>query len=133
MVFAPPLSVIRRGPLAALPLLVFVAAVTAGDIRRLPSGRAGSTASRYAHTLSWTGSRGDRRRRQIGRITPVPASIYFGGALAWSPQADTWRELSTYRAPSPRAWHSSVWSPGMHLIVWGGQNAEEELATVWHG
>lgn len=42
--------------------------------------------------------------------------------FAYDPARDSWRELSSVGAPSPRQQHTAVWT-GKDLIIWGGAEA----------
>ena len=52
--------------------------------------------------------------------------IDFG--VQYDPLSDTWVEMSRTNAPSPRYFHSAVWT-GSKMIVWGGTNETGPLNT----
>ena len=71
--------------------------------------------ARYFHTAVWTGSE----------------MIVWGGAVAipgrppvtntggkYNPGTDSWIATSRFNAPTPRAFHTAVWT-GSEMIVWG--------------
>jgi hypothetical protein len=75
-----------------------------------PSGR-------MAHTAVWTGS------EMIiwggyGNVPLKGISALSTGAR-YNPVSDTWSDLTTFQAPSPRSGHSAVWA-GDEMIIWGG-------------
>src|SRR2546430_17206157 len=41
---------------------------------------------------------------------------------------DTWTATSTTNAPSPRAFHSAVWT-GTEMIIWGGDDGTNSFNT----
>jgi hypothetical protein len=46
----------------------------------------------------------------------------------YDPATDAWTPTSTLGAPSPRSYHSAVWT-GSQMIVWGGDTSTEYLDT----
>jgi N-acetylneuraminic acid mutarotase len=62
--------------------------------------------------LIWSGSHqnGDININEVAKT-----------GAAYDPTANTWRAIATEGAPSPRFFHTSVWT-GSKLIVWGGGN-----------
>jgi N-acetylneuraminic acid mutarotase len=74
----------------------------------------GAPARRYGHTAVWAdgavlvwGGVGDGN----------PAEVNTGGL--YHPATDTWTSTSLVSAPSPRQYHSAVWT-GSEMIIWGG-------------
>ncbi len=81
--------------------------------------------ARFGHSAVWTGSEmiiwgGDA-------CTACGAQGLSTGA-AYDPITDTWTPLQTSSAPSPRAWHSAVWT-GSEMLVWGGSSDTTYLNT----
>lgn len=52
--------------------------------------------------------------------------------FAYDPATDTWRDLSSVEAPSPRQNHSAVWT-GKELLVWGGSLQVKRLSDIADG
>ena len=79
-----------------------------------PTSRTGAPSRRWSHTAVWTGSVmvvwGGEAAAEVGDTDT-------GGR--YDPVTDTWIATSTSGAPSPRHWHSAVWT-GARMIVWGG-------------
>jgi len=78
--------------------------------------------SRTGHTAIWTGEEmiiwgGDLDGDEIN-ITNT------GGR--YNPQSDSWVDMSTTGAPSPRFNHTAIWT-GEEMIVWGGRNQSSLL------
>src|SRR5207245_2789105 len=38
----------------------------------------------------------------------------------YNPNTDSWTTTSTANAPTPRYWHTAVWTTSNEMIVWGG-------------
>jgi hypothetical protein len=81
---------------------------------------AGAPTARYGHSMVWT-----------GREAVVFGGGYFQDAEwvelsnggRYDPATGTWTPIPADGAPSPRAWHSAVWT-GKGMVVWGGQIVE---------
>ena len=76
--------------------------------------------ARYDHAAVWTG---DEMIVWGGRaeFTPYSSSGLATGGR-YDPAADTWTGMATANAPSPRLFHTAVWT-GSEMIVWGGEHA----------
>jgi len=71
-------------------------------------------AGRYEHTGVWTGT----EMLVWGGDEPSVGNLNSGGR--YDPSVDAWAPTSTGgNVPSPRRFHSSVWT-GAEMIVWGG-------------
>jgi N-acetylneuraminic acid mutarotase len=77
----------------------------------------GAPAARFGHTAVWTGS----EMIVWGGRTPVIDAGAMNSGGVYDPVTNTWRPVSTLNAPSPRAFHTAIWT-GNLLIVWGGQD-----------
>jgi len=84
----------------------------------MPTSVDGAPSERALHAAVWTGKE----------------MIVWGGMDMWTyflseddgrydPATDTWKTISTVGAPSPRVWHTGIWT-GHEMIVWGGGFAE---------
>src|SRR5690606_21750567 len=83
----------------------------------------GAPSRRERHTAVWTGS----EMIVWGGIgDPVGFSALLGDGARYDPVTDTWSPMSSLGAPTPRVWHTAIWT-GSHMIVWGGQ--DDSLAT----
>jgi len=72
---------------------------------------------RFRHTAIWTG------REMIiwgGDDAQGPITLINTGAK-YNPISDTWTAITTTGEPSPREWHTSIWT-GIEMIIWGGLN-----------
>jgi len=92
--------------------------------RYLPTAGAGSWSvapgmnnsgllGRRLHTAVWTGS----EMIVWGGLTD--AGILAGNGARYRPATDSWTNVSSSGAPSPRSGHTAVWT-GTEMIVWGG-------------
>jgi N-acetylneuraminic acid mutarotase len=74
--------------------------------------------AREAASAVWTGSRmivwGGAQFK--GEILSVKV---LGDGGIYDPETDTWTKISLSGAPSPRCYHTAVWT-GSEMIVWGG-------------
>ena len=52
----------------------------------------------------------------MGRIN---GSLCFNSGGIYNPVNDSWDSTTTSGAPSPRSYHSAVWT-GSAMIIWGG-------------
>jgi hypothetical protein len=93
--------------------------LTVGPVAAQGSWTATSTtsapAARLCHTAVWTGS----KMIVWGGQNNVGTFLNSGGL--YDPAANTWTNTAaTSGVPSPREFHSAVWT-GSKMIVWGGQ------------
>lgn len=75
----------------------------------------GAPSARAKHTSVWTGT----RMIVFGGAlygNPFPA---YGDGASYDPATNTWAPISTAGAPTPRSWHTAVWT-GTRMIIWGG-------------
>jgi hypothetical protein len=87
------------------------------SLTNAPSGR-------WGHAAVWTG------KEMIvwgGRSSFAPSDNKNDGAI-YNPATDTWRQMSSEGAPSPRSQMAAVWT-GEDLIVWGGWGNGGECPT----
>jgi N-acetylneuraminic acid mutarotase len=54
-----------------------------------------------------------------GAYNPTSATFVLGDGGVFNPSANTWIPTNTINAPSPRYYHSAVWT-GSQMLVWGG-------------
>jgi N-acetylneuraminic acid mutarotase len=82
--------------------------------------------ARLNHTAVWTGSKmliwGGYQRNFDGSLIPLNT----GGS--YNPSTHTAAPLSTLGAPSPRAFHTAVWT-GSRMIIWGGYDGTQVVGT----
>ncbi|MBZ5637627.1 MAG: hypothetical protein LAO51_02600 [Acidobacteriia bacterium] len=71
--------------------------------------------ARQYHTAVWTGSRMLVWGGSVSDANPN----YFNSGSAYDPVHDSWSAITKGGAPSPRAFHTTVWT-GDSMIVWGG-------------
>ena len=73
--------------------------------------------ARSRHTAVWTGN-----EMVVWAGTPDIQNLhnYINTGGRYDPGADTWKNMSTTNAPSPRSGHQVVWT-GSEMIVWGGR------------
>lgn len=72
--------------------------------------------ARQLHTAAWTGSRMLVWGGHAGGLD-APATADPGGI--YDATTDTWQPMSTLGAPSPRGYHTGVWT-GSQWLIWGG-------------
>jgi N-acetylneuraminic acid mutarotase len=80
-------------------------------------------ADRYEATAVWTGS-----RMILWGGFDAFARIWFNTGGIYDPETDTWTATSTLGAPSPRIFHTAVWT-GSRMVVWGGRGDREDFDT----
>jgi hypothetical protein len=72
-------------------------------------------------TAVWTGS----RMITFGGYKPpcgMGQTMYYGNVALYDPSSNSWTNGSTTGEPTPRFWHTAVWT-GSEMIVWGGGGA----------
>ncbi len=84
-----------------------------------PTGTLNAPSARESHTAVWTGSEmivwgGAFCDYELG----CPFNLFNTGGR-YDPASDSWTPTSTLNAPSPRSYHTAVWT-GSEMIVWGG-------------
>ncbi len=77
----------------------------------------GAPSARFGHTAVWTGS----EMIVWGGVTPLINGGGMNSGGIYDPAMNTWRTVSTLNAPSPRGFHTAVWT-GSRMIVWGGDD-----------
>lgn len=94
-----------------------------------PMTAVGAPSPRLDATAVWTGT----------------ALIVWGGSTApdpdfpqrrddgaiYTPATDTWRPMSTVRAPSPRVPGAAIWT-GSEMLVWAGARAQDRYDTTYY-
>jgi len=126
---APPAALEQAGAWTGSELVIFGGAGpcspagVCGDGGRLdpaagwsPLPADGAPLARAGHTVTWAG---DRVIVWGGRGCGGGSEACGDGA-AWDPATDAWSALPSADAPSPRAFHTAVWT-GTRLVVFGGQ------------
>lgn len=88
-----------------------------------PTDTANAPVARQAHIAVWTGTEmiiwgGWSSQGSIVEI------MNTGGR--YNPATDNWTPTTLGNAPSPRRWHSGVWT-GSEMIVWGGETGGDAL------
>ncbi len=71
--------------------------------------------ARYAHSAVWTGN-----RFVVWGGIDAYSGIEVNTGGVYNPTSNTWAPSRQNTAPSPRAFHTAVWS-GSEMIVWGGR------------
>ena len=77
--------------------------------------RLGAPSPRTLATAVWTGN----LLIVWGGVAFTPSSVTLGDGAAYDPATDTWTPISRVLAPSPRVFHTAVWT-GTEMVVWGG-------------
>jgi N-acetylneuraminic acid mutarotase len=75
-------------------------------------------AARRDHRSVWTGS----KMIIWGGFSTDSSSSALNTGGCYDPTTNTWNTITTSGAPSPRAFHSAVWT-GSEMLVWGGVTA----------
>ena len=88
-----------------------------------PTTTNGAPSGRALHTAVWTGS----------EMIVWGGETYLQGpgvntGSRYDPINDVWNPTSTINGPTPRRWHSAVWT-GTEMIVWGGFSGSSLLNT----
>ena len=82
----------------------------------------GAPSLRMFHSAVWTGEEMIIWGGSEGQFEP---DLNTGGK--YNPVTDTWTEISSINAPTPRADHEAVWT-GSEMIIWGGEyNTQPEV------
>ena len=71
---------------------------------------------REGHTAIWTGT-----EMIIWGGEDVSTAKKLDDGARYNPMTDTWSAISTQGAPSPRWFHTAIWT-GTEMIIWGGWN-----------
>jgi ankyrin repeat protein/N-acetylneuraminic acid mutarotase len=71
--------------------------------------------------LVWGGYTDNQSRYQGAH-----ADAYLNTGGRYNPSTDTWKTMATSGAPSPRSFHTLVWT-GKEMILWGGGNARKVM------
>jgi N-acetylneuraminic acid mutarotase len=100
----------------------------------LPTNPVGDPGNRYAHSAIWTG------QEMIvwgGNDYSHPApNLLLNSGGRYNLQSDSWAPMTLVSAPSPRRFHSTVWT-GSRMIVWGGAEGADTggrydpVASAW--
>jgi len=80
----------------------------------------GAPREREEHTATWTGTEMIVWGGNLGWCPDI-GCLYANLGGRYDPVTDTWRPMSTDGAPSPRRFHTAIWT-GSELIIWGGVN-----------
>ncbi len=80
---------------------------------------------RIGHTAVWAGSRmiiwgGAYLHAQAPALCHEMTYTYLNDGLIYRPSPGQWASVSTPSAPTPRRYHSAVWT-GAWMLVWGGE------------
>jgi hypothetical protein len=90
-----------------------------------PVTSVGAPTARFGHTAVWTGT--EMIVWGGNSCTACPNPGVDTGAK-YNPATDSWSPTSAVSAPSPRGFHTAVWT-GSKMVVWGGQNDTTLLDT----
>jgi N-acetylneuraminic acid mutarotase len=99
-----------------------------------PTSTTGGPGPRAGHTAVWTGSKMIVWGGEVVSIPHPPDGPGLNVAMplatggVYDPPTDAWTATSTVGAPSPRVYHTAVWT-GSKMIVWGGQGLSTDLNT----
>jgi len=94
-------------------------------------GSFNAPSAREANSAIWTGSRmivwGG-----VGFHGAVLSNTVYNDGGIYDPESDTWTRVAALGAPSPRCYHTAVWT-GSEMIVWGGSSkAVSSPPTDYH-
>lgn len=84
----------------------------------------GAPSPRVWHTAVWTGS-----RMIVWGGMNLGAQTYFNTGGVYDPATDSWTPTSTAGAPTPRRFHTAVWT-GSRMLVWGGFDSASGLTST---
>ncbi len=84
-----------------------------------PVTTTGAPPARAWSAAVWTG----REMIAWGGEGAAGGNVGISGGGRYDPEADTWRPMATTGQPSPRLWHTAVWT-GREMLVWGGASRE---------
>lgn len=79
----------------------------------------GAPQKREQHTATWTGNEMIIWGGVLDQCSVIGCLYATNSGGRYDPSTDTWLPMSTVGAPSPRRWHTAIWT-GTELIVWGG-------------
>lgn len=79
----------------------------------------GAPSARAYHNAIWTGS---EMLVWGGSASATPGINILGDGWRYNPVSDSWSAMNTANAPSPRLYHTSIWT-GSEMVVWGGYGA----------
>lgn len=78
----------------------------------------GAPSERSSHTAVWT----DAQMIVWGGHKTSTTEEYFNDGGRYDPSTNSWVSLSTAGAPTPRYYHTAIWT-GSKMLIWGGFNA----------
>lgn len=82
--------------------------------------------ARREHTAVWSGS---HMLIWGGYSGPAPSnSLPLNSGARYDPATDSWESMSTVGAPSPRRYHTAVWT-GSEMLIWGGDEGPDYVNT----
>jgi N-acetylneuraminic acid mutarotase len=84
----------------------------------------GAPSGRVLHTAVWTGT----EMIIWGGYYYTGGETYLNTGGRYNPSTNTWKPTTTTDAPSPREYHTAVWT-GTEMIVWGGYDGFNYLNT----
>jgi len=79
----------------------------------------GAPRAREDHTATWTGTEMIVWGGILSQCSDIGCLYATNTGGRYNPATDTWQPMSTDGAPSPRRFHTAIWT-GSELIVWGG-------------
>ena len=79
----------------------------------------GAPQKREQHTATWTGTEMIVWGGILGQCSGIGCLYSTNTGGRYDPATDSWQPMSTVGAPSPRRFHTAIWT-GAELIVWGG-------------
>jgi N-acetylneuraminic acid mutarotase len=80
----------------------------------------GAPTARGAHSAVWTGT----EMVIWGGMDSIFADGFHADGGRFNPATNTWTDLPSTGAPSPRGAHSAVWT-GTEMIIWGGASGAD--------
>ena len=74
---------------------------------------------RLQHSATWTGTEMIIWGGVLDRCSDIGCLFSTATGGRYNPATDTWLPMSAVGAPSPRRFHTAIWT-GTELIIWGG-------------
>ena len=92
-----------------------------------PTSTVNAPSPRVSHTAVWTGS----AMIVWGGEINVSSNIDTNTGGRYDPETDTWSSTSLAGAPSPRSYHTAVWT-GRVMSVWGGYSIPHYPNSIFY-
>jgi len=78
---------------------------------------------RLQHSATWTGTEMIIWGGVLDRCAGIDCFFSTNTGGRYNPATDTWTPMSMVGAPSPRRYHTAIWT-GTELIIWGGVGSD---------